>query len=123
MNRIYKAKKIYVLKLAKVVDVQYSALEGGYTKSRDLPEVFFGKLIKTEKHCVIPDKHFFKLISKNIIVHDKHDDTNTGDLYVVDKDPLNMFLEETPIFVDRKTLLATEKSLNDKINNETEMSK
>ena len=123
MNRIYKANKIYILKLAKVTEVVFSARKGGYTKSRNLPEVYLGKLIKTEKHYVVPDKHFFKLISSGVIVHDKHNHTNEGDLYVVDKTPLNMLLSEPTVFVDRKTLLATEKSLNVKIKNETEMSK
>ena len=123
MNRIYKANKIYILKLATVTEVVFSARKGGYTKSSELPELYFGKLIKTEKHCVVPDKHFYKLVSKGIVVHDNHEDTSKGDLYVIDKIPLNMALEKQAIFVDRNTLLKKEKEWNDEIKKEKEITK
>ena len=122
MNKIYKAKKIYVLKLAKVTEVSYSGLER-YTTSRKLPELYFGKLVKTEKHCIVPDKHFYKLISTGTIVHDRHDHANEGDLYVVEKTPLNMLLDKPTVFVDRKSLINTEKAWREDSKKEKEMTK
>ena len=108
MNKIYKAKKIYLLRLAQVTDYKDSGWSiNGWTKYKLENKYRFAKLIKKQGRY-----KFYKLISNGLIVSDNHDRTKCGDYFCNFAEPLKMILTEPCIFVTKKQLLAGESYIN-----------
>ncbi len=113
MFGIYKAKKIYILSLAKVTDVKLPGMwTEGYTKSRNLKKNVVAKFVgsKIEHHI---RTEYFKLIRTGEIVHNNHNNTSVGDLLVRDKNCLLSYLDEPVVFTTKKQLLKIEDYLNE----------
>ena len=121
MNKIYKAKKIYILSLAKVTEVEESTLfKAGYTKQAQIKSYYLAKLIKV-KRVYLRETSFYKLIRTGEIVHNNNNLSQTGDMLVVDKTALNMCLERPITFVDKKSLLKFEDAINNELNQEDDI--
>ncbi len=116
MNKIYKAKNLYVLRLARVTEVKTSSIysrESGYTKSRPLPKYHMAKLVKTtDKSSSVYKANHFKLIRGGAVFHDNHELTTKGDIYVIEKTPVSLYLTKPVTFIKEKTLLEFEDELN-----------
>lgn len=112
MFGIYKAKKIYILGLAKVTDVKLPGMwTQGYTKSRNLKNLVVAKLVGSKVEHRMKTE-YFKIIRTGEIVHNNHNNTGIGDLLVRDKECLLSYLNKPVAFTTKKALLDFEDYLN-----------
>ena len=109
MNKIYKAKKIYLLRLALITEFKDPALfYDGHTKYRLENKLRVAKLIKTKKGY-----NYYKLISNSFVISDKFYAEKAGTYFCAAVQPLNILLDEkVGVFTTKKQLLKYEEKIN-----------
>lgn len=109
MNKMYKADKIYIVKLAEVTKVD----DGQGYNARNfkmLPQVHFAKLVKTEIEAEKNVNHFKLLVTKKE-VSDDYMSAEMSEEVVIEKSPLNTALGTDYKFVSYKDMAKAEREM------------
>lgn len=115
MNKKYKTSQLYLVKLAQITKIIPSSPNTkGSICFRQNPEMYFAKLIKKDVESQSPSKndHYFKILTKNLIVYDKHTHTQIGDFFVYEKTPVSMIFDEDIEYIDFKSMRPLEHKIN-----------
>ena len=113
MDKIYNAKKIYIVQLAKVTGVVPSGWRTeGETRYRVSEKLYFAKLIAIKDKGWRGETRTYKLISNGLVVGDNHEKTKVGDYFINEASPMNLVLERNYTFVTKKELIEAEEYYN-----------
>lgn len=113
MNKIYNAKKIYIVQLAKVTGVVPSGWRTeGETRYRVSEKLYFAKLISIKDKGWRGETRTYKLISNGIVLHDNHAKTKVGDCFINAATPMNIAFDKNYTFVTKKELIEAEEYVN-----------
>ena len=116
----YKVKSLFVVKIARVVDIKYKTY-GILRNCRIYPNLLFAKTVKTERFEGSVEQTIYKLLTqKNRLYQDilladnisKID--NIGDFFVYEVKPASAYLKPEVKVLNEEQLEGVEKVLNDK---------